>query len=79
MPQKQPPANIAVCLPLAWARAVSLAGAGIGALVAAVHPVQATNAITKAIKVVRIEKELNIQVSRIKTDQRDRGYSFALE
>jgi hypothetical protein len=64
VPQKQPPAKIAVCLPLVWARALSLAGAGIAVLVAAVHPVQATNAITKVITVVRIEKELNIQVSR---------------
>jgi hypothetical protein len=64
VPQKQPPAKIAVCLPGVWASALSLAGAGIGVLVAAVQPVQATNAITKVITVVRIAKELDIQVSR---------------
>jgi hypothetical protein len=64
VPQKQPPAKIAVSLPLVWASGLSPAGAGIGVLVAAVHPVQATKAITKVINVVRIEKELNIQVSR---------------
>jgi hypothetical protein len=63
VPQKQPPAKTAVCLPLLWARGLSLAGGGIGAVAAALHPVQAANTITRAAKVLRIAKELNIQTS----------------
>jgi hypothetical protein len=63
VPQKQPPAKTAVCFPLLWARGLSLAGAGIGGLAAALHPVEAARAITRATNVLRIAKELSIQTS----------------
>jgi hypothetical protein len=57
VPQKQPPANTAVCFPGVWAKTPPVSGGGIGDLLAALHPREAENAKTKITRVLRTAKE----------------------